>query len=213
MRILCLAATLLALACSKNNEPQAAPAPSAPAVAPMMPAAPDKPAAAANPPPGAASDTAGPSAGGLTWRAQSPLTARTPKSSMRVAEYGLEAEPTAELSVFYFGAGQGGSIEDNMTRWIGQFTQPDGSETKAKRDERIVKGIPVALVEARGNYSGGMAMPGGPEPSGTKDAMLLGAIAKGPNGAVFFKFVGPRGSLENARGAFDGLIESIQPAP
>lgn len=213
MRILCLAGILLALACSKNSEPQAAPAPSAPAVAPIMPAAPEKPASAANPPPGAAGDATSPSAGGLTWRAPSPLTARTPKSSMRVAEYGLEAEPSAELSVFYFGADQGGSIEANMTRWIGQFTQKDGSETKAKRDERIVRGIPIALVEARGNYSGGMAMPGAAQPSATNDAMLLGAIAKGPNGAVFFKFVGPHAILEKARGAFDGLIESIQPAP
>jgi hypothetical protein len=132
---------------------------------------------------------------------------------MRVAEYGLEGETGPELAVFYFGADQGGTIEANMTRWVGQFTQPDGSETKPKRDERNVRGIPVALVEAKGNYSGGMAMPGGPAPSGMNDAMLLGAIAKGPNGAVFFKFTGPRASLEKARAAFDGLIDSIQPAP
>jgi hypothetical protein len=212
MRIYYLAAvlTIAALACSKSSEPEsAAPAPSAPA--PAMPAATDKPAAApAAPPSAAAAD--GPTAGGLTWHAAGPLVARTPKSSMRVAEYGLDGEPGAELTVFYFGADQGGSIEANMTRWVGQFTQPDGSETKAKRDERMVKGIPVALVEAKGNFSGGMAMPGAPAPSGQSDAMLLGAIAKGPNGAVFFKFTGPRASLEKARPAFESLIESITPA-
>jgi glucose/arabinose dehydrogenase len=217
MRIFYLAAvvlTIAALACSKSSEPESAPAPSAPAPsapAPAMPAAPDKPAAApASPPSAAAADA--PTAGGLTWRAAGPLVARTPKSSMRVAEYGLEGEPAAELTVFYFGADQGGSIEANMTRWIGQFTQPDGSETKAKRDERMVKGIPVALVEAKGNFSGGMAMPGAPAPSAQTDAMLLGAIAKGPNGAVFFKFTGPRASLEKARPAFESLIDSITPA-
>jgi hypothetical protein len=214
---LCLtAAALLALACNKNVD--SAPAPGAPAPnapAPVMPPSSDKPAAAPNAPPSAATpsanDEAPPTAGGLTWRAPGPLTRRTPKSQMRVAEYGLEGEPAAELAVFYFGADQGGTIEANMTRWIGQFTQPDGSETKAKRDERNVKGIPVALVEAKGNYSGGMAMPGGTQPSATNDAMLLGAIAKGPNGAVFFKFTGPRASLEKARSAFDGLIETIEP--
>jgi hypothetical protein len=149
----------------------------------------------------------------LTWHAPAPLTSRTPKSSMRVAEYGIAGDPAAELSVFYFGADQGGTIEANMTRWVGQFTQADGSETKAKRDERIVKGIPIALVEATGIYSGGMAMPGGAAPSTQKDAMLLGAIAKGPNGAVFFKLVGPRATLEKSRSAFEGLIESIAPAP
>jgi hypothetical protein len=217
MRILCLtAAALLALACNKNVD--TAPAPGAPAPnapAPVMPPSSDKPAAAPNAPPSAAiaNDEAPPTAGGLTWRAPGPLTRRAPKSQMRAAEYGLEGDPSAELAVFYFGADQGGTIEDNMTRWIGQFTQPDGSETKAKRDERNVKGIPVALVEAKGNFSGGMAMPGAAQPSGTNDAMLLGAIAKGPNGAVFFKFTGPRASLEKARTAFEGLIDTIEPAP
>jgi hypothetical protein len=217
MRIFYLAAVVLTIAapaCSKSSEPESAapatnaPAPSAPA--PAMPAAPDKPAAAPATPPSASAD--GPTAGGLTWHAAGPLVARTPKSSMRVAEYGLEGEPGAELTVFYFGADQGGSIEANMTRWVGQFTQPNGSETKAKRDERIVKGIPIALVEAKGNFSGGMAMPGAPAPSAQTDAMLLGAIAKGPNGAVFFKFTGPRASLEKARSAFESLIDSIAPA-
>jgi hypothetical protein len=217
MRNFCLvAAALLTCACNKNADsnpaPSATPALEAPAVAPVMPPSADKPAAAANPPPSAAGDEAPPTAGGLTWKAPAPLTRRAPKSSMRVAEYGLEGDAAAELTVFYFGADQGGSIEDNMKRWTGQFTQADGSETKAKRDERMVKGIPVALVEAKGKYSGGMGMPGAAAPAGQDDAMLLGAIAKGPNGAVFFKFIGPRASLEKARPAFEGLVESITTA-
>src|SRR5438105_4782312 len=28
--------------------------------------------------------------------------------------------------------GAGGNVEDNLTRWIGQFSQPDGSETKSQ---------------------------------------------------------------------------------
>lgn len=222
MRIICLASVLLALACNKSSEPAAAPgepapspsaAPSAPAK--EQPVATSDTAAATNKPaqPTATGDEAPPTAGGLTWRAPAPFVRRTPKSSMRAAEYGIDGETGAELSVFYFGADQGGSIEDNMKRWVGQFTQADGSETKAKRDERNVKGIPVALVEAKGTFSGGMAMPGGMPPVSQNDAMLLGAIAKGPNGAVFFKLTGPRAGLEKSRAAFDGLIESLTPAP
>jgi hypothetical protein len=128
---------------------------------------------------------------------------------MRVAEYGLKGSPLAELGVFYFGADQGGTVEANMTRWVGQFTQADGSETKAKRSERKVKGVEVSLVEATGMFAGGMGMPGAAQPTAQPDAMLLGAIAKGPQGSVFFKFTGPRAELEKARGAFDGLIESL----
>ena len=215
MRIPCLVAALLALACNKSSQPSdppaAAPAAPAPAPAPVAPA-PAAPAAA----PAAATDTTttanSPTAGGLIWNAPSPFTSRPPKSSMRVAEYGIEDDPTAELGVFYFGADQGGSIDANMNRWIGQYTQPDGSETKAKRSERTVNGIPVSLVEATGTYSGGMGMPGGPAPSEQKDSMLLAAIAKGPNGAVFFKLTGPRAAVTHARASFDKLVDSIKPA-
>jgi hypothetical protein len=128
---------------------------------------------------------------------------------MRVAEYGLAGDASAELAVFYFGADQGGSVEANMTRWVGQFTQADGSETKAKRSERTINGIAISLVEAQGVYSGGMSMPGAPPAASQPDAMLLGAIARGPAGAVFFKLVGPRASIEAARSGFDGLLGSL----
>lgn len=190
----------------KQSEPQEPAAPAAaPAALEPAPAAPPK---AAEPTAAAAS---GPSAGGLTWQAPKPFESRTPKSSMRVAEYGIEGDTSSELGVFFFGADQGGSVDANMTRWIGQFTQPDGKETQAKRSERTVKGIDVSLVEAQGTFSGGMAMPGAPQPAAIMDAMLLAGIAKGPGGPVFFKLVGPRASVEAARGAFDGLIESLKP--
>jgi hypothetical protein len=206
MRILyvAVAVSVLALAC-KKSEP--ASTESAPATAPAA-----APSAAPVAPPSAAQPTDAPSAGGLTWQAPPPFERRAPKSSMRVAEYGLEGDPSAELSVFYFGSDQGGSVEANMTRWVGQFTQPDGSETQAKRSERTVKGIDVSVVEAHGTYSGGMGMPGAAAKAAQTDAMLLGAIAKGPQGAVFFKLTGPRAAVEHAKAGFDGLLESLQPA-
>jgi hypothetical protein len=41
---------------------------------------------------------------------------------------------------------------------------------------------------------------------------MLGAIAVGPKGPVFFKLVGKRSSVEGARAAFDGLVSSLKPA-
>jgi hypothetical protein len=226
MRSSTLLSALLLVACSKPAD-SAAPGPSTPAETKTTEAA--KQAAPAptenphmdphggmptgTPPTGAAAAPAptGPaSAGGLTWEAPAPLVRRAPKSSMRIAEYGLEGAPDAELTVFYFGADQGGTVEANMARWIGQFAQADGSETKAKRSEKKYNGIEVSLVEAKGVYSGGMAMPGAPTPGKQTDAMLLGAIAKGPEGSVFFKLVGPRDKLEGAREGFEGLLKSLK---
>jgi hypothetical protein len=205
MRISCFCsmALLAALGCSSK-----APATSAPA-----PVAPGEPAAAQPTSQSAATATEAVSAGGLTWTARKPFVSRTPKSSMRAAEYAVEGDEAAELAVFYFGADQGGPVEANISRWVAQFTQADGSETKPKRSERSVRGNAVALVEAHGTYSGGMAMPGMPPKAAQTDAALLGAIAKGPAGSVFFKLVGPRESVERARPAFDALVESLQVAP
>jgi hypothetical protein len=203
MRSLSLLTLLLlgaASGCSKPSEPASTPA------APPPPAAP----AQANPPAASASATGGNTAGGLRFSAPKPFVSRAPKSSMRAAEFGLDGDAQSELAVFYFGADQGGTVEANMSRWISQFKQPDGSEAQAKRGERSAHGIPVATVEASGTYGGGMAPPGAPAPAAITDAMLLGAIAKGPQGSVFFKLVGPRANVEAARGAFDQLVESIE---
>jgi len=147
-----------------------------------------------------------PSAGGLTWSAPGPLQRRAPKSSMRAAEYGVEGDPQAELSVFYFGPGQGGAVDANITRWLGQLTQPDGSDTakRAKRADKKVRGIAVTTVEATGGYSGGM---GGGAP--IERATLLGAIATGSEGPVFFKLVGSAAVIAKARPSFEALVASL----
>ena len=133
---------------------------------------------------------------------------------MRAAEYGVTGDESASLTVFYFGPDQGGSVEANITRWLGQFTQPDGSDTAAKalRSKRDVGGVPVALVEVSGKYSGGMGMVGGKAPAEQPDTMLLGAIANGAQGPVFFKLTGSREAIERARPAFDKLIGSLHAA-
>jgi hypothetical protein len=147
-----------------------------------------------------------PSAGGLSWSAPAPLQRRAPKSSMRVAEYGVEGDPQAELSVFYFGQGQGGAVDANIARWLGQFSQPDGSDTtnKAKRADKTIRGIAVTTVEAIGTYAGGM---GGGAP--IEHAALLGAIASGSEGPVFFKLVGPAKAIDAARSSFAALVDSL----
>jgi hypothetical protein len=86
------------------------------------------------------------------WR-QSPSN-----SPMRVAEFTLpHAEGDAEdaqLIVYYFG-GQGGSIDANIQRWVGQMQQADGqpSSAVAKRETRKVNGLTLTLVDVSGTYN------------------------------------------------------------
>src|SRR2546427_277431 len=124
-------------------------------------------------------------AGGLSWKSPAGWTAEPPSSPMRVVTYRIPAaagdgEP-GELGVFFFGKGEGGSVDANVDRWLAQLTPESGSAKPSRRVE-TVKGIRVTRVSAEGTYSSGM--PGGPRTPKPGFA-LLGAIAEGPGGNVF----------------------------
>lgn len=151
-------------------------------------------------------------AGGLAWHADPPLVSRRPSSSMRAAEYGVRGHDEAELTVFHFGAGQGGSIDENVQRWLDQLEQPDGRPTRevATIERTESSGVPVTRVDARGTFAGMRGAPGAE--ARHEGWRLLGAIAEGPEGVVFFKLTGPEAAIDEAEGAFRALVESIRPA-
>jgi hypothetical protein len=213
------------LACDAQGPaqpPEAARATGAPAAAAEEPTSqPARPAAAEPTSQPSAAPAAAPAdgpatAGGLVWEAPEPLTARAPGSRMRAAEYAVAGEgdaAEAELTVYYFGPGQGGSVQANLDRWIGQFKQADGSDSKAaaKVEKREVGGVQVTTLDLTGTYDGGMApMMKQDKPAPSGDYRVLGAIAEGPAGPVFFKLVGPAATVERAAAAFDSLVGSLQ---
>jgi hypothetical protein len=116
-----------------------------------------------------------------------------------------------ECGVYYFGQGQGGSVDANLDRWIGQFLQADGKPSKAaaKIEKRTLHGLKVTTVDVSGAYTGmgGPTVQGGaPQKPGYR---LLGAIIEGPQGSVFFKFTGPAKTVGQNLGAFEKLLESL----
>ncbi len=134
-----------------------------------------------------------------------------PSSSMRVAEYRLRGqEGEAVLGVFYFGEGQGGSVQANIDRWIAQFKQPDGSDSRDKarqwRDE--VAGMPISMVEVTGTFSLGMMAGGSGE--ALVDHRMLGAIVESAKGPYFFKLTGPGQLVVREQDHFTQYIKSIQ---
>ena len=65
------------------------------------------------------------------------------KSSMRLLQIALPGtsgpDSDGELSVFYFGP-SAGTVQMNINRWIGQFSQPDGSSSKDKAKTEEIEG-------------------------------------------------------------------------
>jgi hypothetical protein len=133
---------------------------------------------------------------------------------MRAAEYVVAGDAgEAELTVYYFGAGQGGSVQANLDRWVAQMTQPDGRDSKdvATIAERQVAGLKITTLDVSGTFDGGMGPMMAHKPEPQPDQRMLGAIADGPQGPVFFKLVGPQATVAAAEPAVRVLVGSLKP--
>ena len=146
-----------------------------------------------------------PALAGLRWRAEAPLESRPPSQPMRSGEYFVRGEAgEAVMAVFHF-PGLGGTVDDNVDRWVGQFVGADGEPAEAEVERREVAGLRVTRVEVEGEYRAQMGAPAGPQAG----QAMLGAIIEGPEGPVFFKMIGPAPTVASAEEAFDQLIESL----
>ena len=152
-------------------------------------------------------------AGGLRWSA--PKGWRTePAQSMRAATYTAAPVPgdaaRAECAVYFFGAGQGGSVAANLERWQAQFLAPNGQPAKSTVAKRSANGLTITTIDTTGVYSGLAGPMGGGAP--VRDYRLLGAIIEGSGGNVFVKFTGPLKTIGANQLQFEELLASFQPA-
>jgi hypothetical protein len=143
-----------------------------------------------------------------------PDWARVPApSDMRAAQFrvphsGNDAED-GELVLFFFGKGQGGSAEQNVERWTGQFTQPDGKPSKdaAVVTIRTVNGLKQTSVDVSGTYKPApMGGAGGAEKPAWR---LLAAVVEGDGGPWFWRLTGPDATVAAAKPRFDALLASL----
>jgi hypothetical protein len=133
---------------------------------------------------------------------------------MRKATYVVPKAPgdtaDGEMAVFYFGAGQGGDVEANITRWTAQFG--DVKPESIQRSERTVSDLVQHIVEIpQGTYTNSMAMHGPKEPQ--PNFALLGAVVDSPSGKYFFKLTGPANTVKAAKEDFFKLLDSAKPTP
>lgn len=134
---------------------------------------------------------------------------------MRVAQYQLPpAEGDAEaasLVVYYFGPGQGGSVQANLDRWLSQMQQPNGgsSKDKAKTETLSVNGMNVTLLDVTGTYAGGdMGASGSTQ--GKTDFRMRAGVLETPRGAYFVKLVGPEKTVGKWDDSFLAFIKSAE---
>ena len=145
---------------------------------------------------------------GLAWNV--PRNWNTAEARpMRLATYGVPAlagdGEGAECAVFYFGPTQGGGVQENLDRWVGQFVNPHDPQ----RSQQTINGFPVYRISVKGEYltqTGPMM-----QTTGTKKGYaLLGAIVEGPAGRVFFKLTGPEKTIAGSKKEFENMLGSLR---
>jgi hypothetical protein len=150
-------------------------------------------------------------AAGLVWDAPAGWVAEPPANPMRRAQYRIPgAAGDGELVVFYFGPNQGGPPLDNAQRWAMQFAQPDGSDPLAALKTRNgdIRGIPALFVETTGTYNPGTMSAAAA--AAKENWALLGVVAQGGDANWFFKFTGPKKTVDAERANFEAMVGSLR---
>jgi hypothetical protein len=139
--------------------------------------------------------------GAFTFAVPESWKTVTPSSSMRKAQLEIaQGSEKAEVTFFQFGAGEGGSVAENVARWFAQFP---GSEAKRKTENAQVGSVKITFATTEGTFSSGM--PGGPTTPMSGYA-LCGAILESPDGNVFIKMTGPEGVVKSSSEAFKKMV-------
>jgi hypothetical protein len=156
--------------------------------------------------------------GGFSLEAPEGWARVQPKSSIVETEFSIPTDgkgadgaalPAGRMTVM----GAGGTVEANIDRWYGQFTQPDGKPTKEKATTKKidVAGCKVTLVDIPGTYKDAPAGPfaGGQAVDRPNYRMLAAIVETGDQGNHFLKFYGPAATVEKHAAGFQKMVEGM----
>ncbi len=135
-------------------------------------------------------------------------------SGMRKASYafnGIEGEAdSATVTVFYFGASGGGTIEANLDRWVGQMSPAEGADSTntEQRGTMTVDGMKVHFIKVNGSYNAGGMMSGATVKK--ENYTMIGAVLEAPEGNIFFKLTGPTKTANAMGEALVGMFEAAK---
>jgi hypothetical protein len=121
---------------------------------------------------------------------------------MRKAQYAVPDRDQREgnATLVYFGV-MGGTVEANIDRWKRQFPRTDG---ESKVESFKAGGLAITVLDISGEYASDAGS--NPKPN----SRMLGAIVEAPDGLHFFKFTGPRGTVDDWRDAFIEMLKKVK---
>ena len=128
-----------------------------------------------------------------------------PSSSMRLREFRLGvAADDATLAIF---KNIGGTIDNNLERWSGQFGYSLSDSEVNIRAENI-NGMQITIISIIGTYTNRMTFSKPTQPK--INYRLLGAIADTWDGLYYFKLTGPNTVITSKIEEFTRFIQSLR---
>jgi hypothetical protein len=149
----------------------------------------------------------------LVFDAPKDWASHPPASSMHVADFTLAkvaGDPEdAALSIFFFGANQGGNVQANVDRWIAQMNQPDGSPSKdhAKTSTLTSHGLTITLVDVTGTFTDAMSPR---TPVNKPNFRQIAAVIETPGGPYFVKCTGPQKTIAKWESSVRAFLETVR---
>jgi hypothetical protein len=154
---------------------------------------------------------------GLKSRVPAAWKMQEPSNKLRAYQFQVPKatgdKKDAELVIFYFGQGGGGTVADNIKRWKTQFQPPEG---KSIDDVSKVEKLKVGRVEATYLDINGIYLykfpPFDPNAKVTKlpDYRRLGVIFASENGPYFITLTGPAKTVEQNKQGFDSWLKGFK---
>jgi hypothetical protein len=145
------------------------------------------------------------------WQ-EEPPTNRTRIKQFRLSPIGDDKD-NAEVVIFYFGEGQGGSAADNINRWKGFFVPPEGKKIDdvAKVQKLKVGDVAVTYLDIYGTYSFKFP-PFSPSAKTTlrPNYRMLGVVFESKKGPYFIRMVGPADTVAQYKKGFDEWLKGFK---
>ncbi len=152
----------------------------------------------------------------LKSTAPADWTEQPSTSSMRLKQFALPGnggKDAAELTIYFFGKGSGGSAEANIKRWREMFTPAEGkkADEHGKVDKFKVGDVDITYLDVDGTYltkvppfapnAKTVAKPG---------HRMLAVVFECKNGPYFIRLVGPSATVEKHKKNFDEWLKAFR---
>jgi hypothetical protein len=119
----------------------------------------------------------------------------------------------AELTIFFFGTGSGGSADANLKRWKAMFIPPEDKKIDdvAKVENFKVGNVNVTYLDVQGTYK----FKERPFDPASKEELrpdyrMLGVVFESPKGPYFMRLVGPAKTVTHNKKAFDEWLKAFK---